>query len=250
MSSFDISELGDGHYWQNSDLIVDFPVRFIGDEHDPSNVMIDISGRLIWRAAGGFCEGVTFRRPKIASGEKPSLELLRLDGKGKLDMFQSSFDNEGSSGNVIVATGIGFKGRWENCLFQRGYNGIVLKNGARLDLVEVRRIIARWRSADQSAKELTNFLSSPQCVVAKNERSGVLCEDQSEVRLMKCTVEKNGEHGVSLAGQSRANILRSSILSNKGLAVNKAAGCSSTCSGNFCSKSQVAAVAPPGFQFV
>lgn len=113
------------------------PLRFIGDEDIPSNVIIEMSGTIVWRAGGGLFEGVTFRRPKMSSGERSSRELLRVERKGKLHMTQSVFDNEGSSGNVVTLFGPGNKGHWDNVSVQQGAFGISLQNGARLELLKV-----------------------------------------------------------------------------------------------------------------
>jgi hypothetical protein len=139
-SPFSIPEFGDGHYWQNSNMLVEVPLRFIGDEDNPSNVIVEMSGTIVWRTQGGFFEGVTFRRPKISSGELSSRELLRVESKGKLNMVQSVFDNEGSSGNVATLFGPGNKGRWERITVQHGAVGISMQHGARLELHQVRII--------------------------------------------------------------------------------------------------------------
>ena len=64
-----------------------------------------MGGTLIWKASGGFCEGITFRRPKLASGERSAPELLRLESGSKLDIIESALDNEGSEGNVVAVRG-------------------------------------------------------------------------------------------------------------------------------------------------
>jgi hypothetical protein len=41
LSLFFTIELGDGHYWINEpNLVIDFPLRIIGDEKNPSHVVI------------------------------------------------------------------------------------------------------------------------------------------------------------------------------------------------------------------
>ena len=97
-----------------------------------------MSGTIVWRGEGGFIEGVTFRRPKLSSGGPAPAELLRMENKGKVDMVQSVFDNEGSSGDVIRLSGEGRKGLWESCLFQHGIRGISLQERAQLDITQVR----------------------------------------------------------------------------------------------------------------
>jgi superfamily II DNA/RNA helicase len=119
----DTIELGDGHYWLNEDLSVDIPLRLIGDESNPSNVIIEMSGTLKWRAKGGWFEGVTFRRPKISSGEPTTSELLLIEKEGRLDVVHSVFNNESCRGSVITVTESGSKGRWENVIVKSGGNG-------------------------------------------------------------------------------------------------------------------------------
>jgi hypothetical protein len=130
----DTIELGDGHYVIKEDIDVNIPLRIIGDENNPSNVMIDLCGTMHWRSHGGFCEGVTFRRPQLSSGEISKREMLRLDNNGKLDIRTTVFDNEGSKGSAIIAAGPGKKGRWDGVVVKRGGCGITLQDCATLDL--------------------------------------------------------------------------------------------------------------------
>jgi hypothetical protein len=116
----DTIELGDGHYWVNEDLSVDIPIRLIGDENNPSNVIIEMSGTLKWRAKGGWFEGVTFRRPKISSGAPTTSELLLIEKEGRLDVVHSVFNNESCRGSVITVTESGSKGHWENVIVKSG----------------------------------------------------------------------------------------------------------------------------------
>lgn len=46
-------------------VTVDFTIKFVGDEHDPAHVVVELSGTVNWKAKGGFFEGITLRRPKI-----------------------------------------------------------------------------------------------------------------------------------------------------------------------------------------
>jgi hypothetical protein len=116
----DTIELGDGHYWVNEDLLVDKPLRFVGDEHYPSNVILEMSGTLVWQCKGGWIEGVTFRRPKMSSSEPTSQELLRIENGARLDVTQSVFNNEGSHGSAIRVTESGTKGRWNKVVVKGG----------------------------------------------------------------------------------------------------------------------------------
>jgi hypothetical protein len=217
-----LQELGDGHYWQNSDLIINFPVRFVGDEHDPSNVVVEMSGTIVWNAPGGFCEGITFRRPKLSSNEKSENELLRLENMGKLHIFQSVFDNEGGSGPAVRALG-GFNGRWNQVVVRNGHDGIILQDEAELELTD--------------------------SVVCNNVQNGILCSDDAVIKIEKCKVDKNGGNGVTLQGRSLAIINQCRFISNKGQVVSKEVDCVATCNGNVCSKTSKIDVAPSGFKF-
>ena len=119
-----IAELSDGHYWIQDDLTIDKPVRFVGDEHNPSNVVLEMNGSITWNAKGGWCEGVTFRRPKLSGNEGTKRNLLEL--RGRLDVINSVFDNGGgSNGNDPVRLiGSGMKGSWRNVVVKGGKEGI------------------------------------------------------------------------------------------------------------------------------
>jgi hypothetical protein len=98
----DTIELGDGHYWVNDPgMIIDKPLRLVGDENNPANVVIEMSGSVQWTGKGGWIEGITFRRPKMSSGkELPSFPMMEVRDSGKLDVIHSVFDNDGSTGPV------------------------------------------------------------------------------------------------------------------------------------------------------
>jgi hypothetical protein len=133
----DTIELADGHYWLNEDLIVDYPVKIVGDEGNPANVVVEVGGTIHWRAPGGWCEGVTFRRSKMASEESAKRDLFRLENNGKIDIINSVLDNEGSVGNAVYASGPGSKGRWENVVVKGSGSGVALDDEASLDLGKV-----------------------------------------------------------------------------------------------------------------
>lgn len=131
-------EFGDGHYWQNADLIVFIPLKFVGDDNNPSNVTIEMGGSLTWRGGGGCIEGVTFRRPKLSSEKALHQPILFVDKGAKLKLTNSVLDNEGSLGNVATLIGPGRKGNWTSVLIQHGDVGISLENGAVINLSQVR----------------------------------------------------------------------------------------------------------------
>lgn len=130
-------ELGDGHYWLNSNLSIDKPLRFIGDENNPSNVVIELGGTIVWTASGGFLEGITFRRPTLSSSVGHASPMLQLLNNGKVDMVHTVFDNDGRSGSVVQACGPGYKGYWRKSVFQAGTVGVEVTAMAHLDMEEV-----------------------------------------------------------------------------------------------------------------
>lgn len=118
----DTIELGDGHYWLNEDIAVNFPICMVGDEHNPTNVVIEMSGTIIWKAVGGWLEGIAFRRPTLTSGEEEPRELICIEEGCRLDVVHSIFDNEGSTGKkaAIVVKGNERGGHWEDVVVKNG----------------------------------------------------------------------------------------------------------------------------------
>jgi hypothetical protein len=131
--------LADGHYWvQYPGLFVDFPIRFVGDENNAANVVVEMSGSLRWQAIGGWIEGVTFRRPKISTGVPPADSMLRIEHTGRVDIAYSVLDNEGSTGTVVLALGAGQKGRWQTVSIRGGAGGGVAIEGE--SSIELRKV--------------------------------------------------------------------------------------------------------------
>lgn len=95
-------------------MTVNVPIRIVGDEYNPANVVVEISGTIVWRGNGGWCEGVTFRRPKIASGEPRKDPIFQIKGNGKINVVQSVFDGNGTIEHVVTMDGLGSRGRWEH----------------------------------------------------------------------------------------------------------------------------------------
>jgi hypothetical protein len=133
-------ELGDGHYFVNDPgLIVNVPVKIVGDENEPSHVILEMSGEIVWKPVGGWMEGVTVRRPRIATGVTPSNQILRIDG-GRVNMYNCVFDNRGSVGNCISVSGNKAGGNWEKAVIRGGSHnesGLFVENGARVELIGV-----------------------------------------------------------------------------------------------------------------
>jgi hypothetical protein len=136
---------------------ITLPLRIVGDEHNPSNVVIEMSGTIFWKAFGGFIEGVTFRRPKIAVGVTEPIEMLRVESTGKLDIIQSVFDNEGSKANTVSLLGPGRKSRWESVSVQHGEIGILLQHGSQLEMAKV--IMTKQYRAPLSPASTNDFAS-------------------------------------------------------------------------------------------
>lgn len=127
--------MGDGHYWLNEDLSIEVPLRIVGDEHNPSNVVVETGGKINWTAGAGWCEGVTFRRPRIASGEPSRLPLLTVVQEGKIDVFNSIFDNEVGGNFAVQLAGNGEKGTWRHVLVK---GGMCVHEGASLTREDVK----------------------------------------------------------------------------------------------------------------
>jgi len=118
---------------------VNVPIRLVGDENNPANVVVEMSGTVTWKAAGGWMEGVTFRRPQMSTGDPTSSPILSISGQGKIDMIQCVFDNTGgSTGPAVVISGPGNKGSWETTMIKGAAGGLVTIDGAVLNLTEVR----------------------------------------------------------------------------------------------------------------
>eukprot|EP00529_Nitzschia_sp_RCC80_P005624 CAMPEP_0113483506 /NCGR_PEP_ID=MMETSP0014_2-20120614/23467_1 /TAXON_ID=2857 /ORGANISM="Nitzschia sp." /LENGTH=1030 /DNA_ID=CAMNT_0000377051 /DNA_START=488 /DNA_END=3576 /DNA_ORIENTATION=+ /assembly_acc=CAM_ASM_000159 len=119
----DSIELGDGHYWvKEPGMIIDKPLRIVGDEDNPTNVVIEMAGSVKWTGNGGWIEGITFRRPKLAGGQVPFQPMLSVMGNGKVDIVHSIIDNDGSVGPVVQISGPAGKkkGAWEDVVIRNG----------------------------------------------------------------------------------------------------------------------------------
>ena len=133
-------ELGDGHYFINHPgLVINKPIKFVGDENEPAHVVLEMSGEIVWKSSGGWMEGVTIRRPRISTGVTPNTEILRIEAGGRLDMFHCVFDNRGSIGNCVSVSG-GAGGRWEKASINggsRGKSGLLIEKNAKVELIDV-----------------------------------------------------------------------------------------------------------------
>jgi hypothetical protein len=128
-------------------LVFNKQLKLVGDEQNPANVVIEMSGSVHWTAKGGWIEGVTFRRPKISTGAPPACAMLRLEGEGKVDVVHSVFDNEGSTGSTVTLSGTGSKGLWHDATIRNGGScGIEMEGQVSLGLTKVRNILSIGRS--------------------------------------------------------------------------------------------------------
>lgn len=115
------------------------PVRIVGDENEPAHVILEMSGEIVWKARGGWMEGITIRRPRIATGGTPSNQIMRIDG-GRLNMYNCVFDNTGNIGNCISVSGSKSGGSWEKAIIKGGSQnkcGLFVENGACIQVIDV-----------------------------------------------------------------------------------------------------------------
>jgi hypothetical protein len=132
--------LGDGHYFINDPgVVIDKPIKLIGDEHEPAHVILELRGEIVWQSSGGWMEGLTIRRSSFAKEISHNNEILRIDSGGRLDLFNCVFDNRGSVGNC-TSIGIGAKVRWEKATISGGSEnkcGLHVASNAAVDLISV-----------------------------------------------------------------------------------------------------------------
>jgi hypothetical protein len=130
-------ELGDGHYFINDPgLVINKPLKFVGDENEPAHVILELSGEILWKSSG-WMEGITIRRSSVATGQNN--EILRIVSGGHLDAFNCVFDNSGSVGNCI-SIGSDARARWEKITISGGSSdkcGLHVAKNANVELIEV-----------------------------------------------------------------------------------------------------------------
>jgi len=154
---------------------VEKPLRLVGDENNASNVVIEMSGTIKWSGRAGWVEGVTFRRPKISSGEGSTDDMLRILSGGRVDMIHSVVDNTGSSGDSTIAIqGPNAAGKWQNVIISGG-----AKQGVKLEAC--------------ARVEMRN------CIVRGNKGNGIVCS-HSEIQVLNTKITENGGCGATLTG--------------------------------------------------
>ena len=140
----DTIEMGDGNYYVKSGLVVDKPVKLVGDE-DNLKVALEVSGTIEWRARGGYLEGLTLHRPSIASAKMEENDMLTVAPNCRLDMFRCVVDNAGSDGNCVFV-GEGSRCHCEKvrvCGASAEKCGLRIESEATVDLIDVSKIPPR-----------------------------------------------------------------------------------------------------------
>jgi len=179
----DTIELGDGHYWLNDpEVFVKCPLRIIGDEKDPSHVVIEVTGSIHWDSSSGYVEGVTLRRPRISSiGGQNIPSLLNINNGGNITMTQCVVEGNSGSQELILNTNS-----------PSGGNGIIIKDNGRLVLIESQ--------------------------VSNNLGAGILHNGKETVKIKidRSTIRGNKGPGILLNGESIMEVTDSDIRDNIG----------------------------------
>ena len=170
-----------------------------------------MSGSVQWTAKGGWIEGITFRRPKMSSGKiLPFFPMLEIKQSGKLDIFRSVFDNDGSTGPVGNISGSGKKGKWQDVVFRNGGSA-----GIRID------------GAEKAEVDLIG------CTIKGSRSDGIMATNKAKFKFTKCTVEKNEGYGIRLATAGcQAEIFESCFKDNVTGVIKKEPHCVVTSSSN------------------
>lgn len=114
------------------------PLKFVGDENNPSNVVVEISGSIEWKAMGGWIEGITFRRPKISASSNLQYPILILTGIGRVDICNCVLDNGMYECSVTKLSGSGSKGRWSSIHIRNGgLHGVEMDGNISVELKKV-----------------------------------------------------------------------------------------------------------------
>eukprot|EP00934_Nitzschia_sp_Nitz4_P002540 Nitzschia sp. Nitz4//scaffold91_size79674//8876//15610//NITZ4_005356-RA/size79674-processed-gene-0.29-mRNA-1//1//CDS//3329560067//2530//frame0 len=221
----DTIELSDGHYWvTDSGLLFDKPLKLIGDEHNPSNVVVELSGSITWSGRGGIIEGITLRRPKISTGVTVEYPVLQIMEAGRVDVVDSILDNDGSTGSVVLATGVGNKGQWKK---------VTIRNGG------------------GHGVELCNTgvtLGIQKSVIRGNKGHGIHCTNKANFSIHDSVVSGNGGSGASILGEAAGEIVKCEFNRNVGGVIERAIGCTTTCSMNIAHVPHALARGIPGFR--
>lgn len=223
----DTIELSDGHYWvTGAGLTFDKPLRLIGDEHNAANVVIEMSGSVNWTGHGGFIEGVTFRRPKMTSAELPSFPMLQIGGQGRVDIVHSVLDNEGSMGSVVVASGTGRKGDW---------NDVTIRNGGCHGIAIMGESVS---------------LTLQNSRIRGNKKSGIHCADKASFGFSQGTIRNNGAFGMEIVAGATGNVVKSRFVDNVEGVMRRDPGCNLSASMNVTVATNTSGRSYPGFRII
>jgi hypothetical protein len=62
-------------------------LKIVGDEKDPSHVVIEANDSIVWKGLNGWVEGVTFRRPRISTDiEVQNRDVFRVKSSCSIHM--------------------------------------------------------------------------------------------------------------------------------------------------------------------
>ena len=223
----DTIELSDGHYWvTDAGLSFDKPIKLIGDEHNPANVVLEMGGSVEWSGKGGFIEGVTLRRPKLTSTERPPFPMLKISGYGRVDIVRSVLDNEGSTGSVVVACGAGLKGEWES---------VTIRNGG-------------CHGIELFGDGVTIILQK--CTVRGSKETGIMCRDKANFTMKKGTIRNHGIFGVELSSGGSGTVTHCQFRENASGPVQRESGCNLTASMNVAIVARTPKRGLPGFKIL
>lgn len=209
--------------------MVDKPLRFVGDENNPANVVVEMSGSVQWIAKGGWIEGITFRRPKMSSGKKqPSVPMLEVREDGRVDAIHSVFDNDGSTGPVGMLSGSGKKGTCTGVVFRNGGSyGVYIDGG---DKVEVEFV---------------------DCIIKGSRSDGLFITNKGKFKLSNCVIENNNGYGIQLATSGcQAELFGSKFKDNLSGVIKKETHCVVTSSSNTAFLSAKPKKQIPGFKLM
>lgn len=159
----------------------------------------------------------------MSSGLPLAAAMLEVQGGGKLDVIQSIFDNDGSTGPVVVMSGTGNKGQWQGVAIRHGGStGISLEGDVHMELTD--------------------------CIIKGNRGDGISTSNGARFNLTNCRVEQNQGHGVRLARGCGADIFNSHFEKNEKGVLQKEPGCNITSSSNTAVVYSPPAKQIPGFR--
>ena len=189
-----------------------------------------MSGSIRWQAKKGWIEGITFRRPRLSKEGSVAPEIICVEGGGRVDIFNSILNNDGSLKSPAIVRGVDSKGTWRSVKL----TGAIASPGLVLE--------------DRADVILQN------CNVSHNGGSGIVCQSNSRLQMANCIVERNAGFGVCLGGNSRCEIAKCRFIENAGGLIDREIGSScSPCNGNvlvLVPQSKVVPKMMPGFRMI